>query len=175
MGPKKKNISDRSNKYSPKSKKCSLQVKVKRRNYSQEQMNLALEAVKDGIPHSQAAKTFSVPSVTLIYKAKGKVSKSKCGPEAVFSEKEEEYLIHWIMEMGKAEWRQNESNIGSQLKKRHFAMLLDSAIKKSVLPNVLQNGFRKCGIYPWNVESINFNLVSPKALLNSQAVTNTSQ
>lgn len=60
----------------------------------------------------------------------------------------------WKEEIHK--WRQQEENVGKELKKRHFGPLLERAIKKSVTPTVVTNGFKKCGLYPWNGEAINF-------------------
>lgn len=53
-------------------------------------------------------------------------------------------------------WRQEEENIGKELKKRDFGPLLEKAITKSVTPTIMQNGFQKCGLFPWEVEAINF-------------------
>lgn len=46
-------------------------VKGKMLNYPEEQMNRAIDAVLRGSPVATAAKCFSVPRITLMYKANG--------------------------------------------------------------------------------------------------------
>lgn len=48
-------------------------VMAPKKNYTKEQMGLALEAVAKGMPTATAAKTYSVPRVTLLYKSRGKL------------------------------------------------------------------------------------------------------
>jgi hypothetical protein len=50
------------------------------------------------------------------------------------------------------EWR--HANMHQELKKKDFAPLLAAAIEKAVKPEVLQNGFRKCGLFPYDVSAI---------------------
>lgn len=59
----------------------------------------------------------------------------------------------WKEEVHK--WRLE--NIAKEFKKRHFGPLLETAIKKSVTPRIVSNGFKKCGLFPWDPEAINFN------------------
>lgn len=40
------------------------------------------------------------------------------------------------------------------LKRHNFAPLLKSSISKVVTPKVLQSGFRKCGLFPWDPTSV---------------------
>lgn len=49
-------------------------------------------------------------------------------------------------------WRhQNQHEI---LRRRDFAPLLEAAIKDRVTPEILQNGFKKCGLFPWDPEVV---------------------
>lgn len=45
-------------------------------------------------------------------------------------------------------WR--AENQHELLRRRDFAPLLNAALTDRVTPTVLENGFRKCGLYPWN-------------------------
>lgn len=40
------------------------------------------------------------------------------------------------------------------LRRRDFAPLLQAAIQERVTPNILENGFKKCGLFPWNPEVV---------------------
>lgn len=51
------------------------------------------------------------------------------------------------------QWKR--SNPFIQLNKVHFASILKEALKYLKIPTIC-NGFRACGLYPWNVEMINF-------------------
>ncbi|KAF6217095.1 hypothetical protein GE061_001448 [Apolygus lucorum] len=53
------------------------------------------------------------------------------------------------------EWRgKNMEN--PQLKKHLFAGLLKETLEERVTPSVVSNGFRKCGLFPWNPLTISF-------------------
>lgn len=54
-----------------------------------------------------------------------------------------EQVVSWRME-----------NQGDTLKKHNFVPLLDKAIKERVTPKILENGFRKTGLFPWNPEVV---------------------
>lgn len=49
------------------------------------------------------------------------------------------------------EWRM--SHMGQELKKKDFPSLLE-AVLKNLQPTIFQNGFRKCGLMPWNPNAI---------------------
>lgn len=49
-------------------------------------------------------------------------------------------------------WRINHQC--EELKKTDFAPLLDAVIRKRITPSILSNGFRKCGLVPWNSDAI---------------------
>lgn len=40
------------------------------------------------------------------------------------------------------------------LQKKDFAPILKSVLEKHVKPHILSNGFKKCGLFPWNPNSI---------------------
>lgn len=68
--------------------------------YSEEQMSLAINAVKQGMPVSTAAKTFKVPRTTLLDKKSGRTPiYRKMGPPSILSLLEEEILVNWIFLM----------------------------------------------------------------------------
>lgn len=55
---------------------------------------------------------------------------------------------------GIIEWRR--SNLTEELSKKEFAGLLKVVISKSIRPEIIINGFKACGLYPWNPNSIDF-------------------
>lgn len=94
-------------KLTPKNKKKVIQKTtpkaVKHRmNYSSEQMQKAIEAVKNGMSCSQASRKYEVPRITLMYKVQGKFKDKKCGRESYLNSEEESRLVDWIVTMGKA-------------------------------------------------------------------------
>lgn len=56
------------------------------------------------------------------------------------------------------EWRQKNLD-NPVLKKRHFAPLLEELIKEKVQENVLKNGFRKSGLYPWDPTAVDYSKI----------------
>uniref|UniRef100_A0A1Y1KUB0 Uncharacterized protein n=1 Tax=Photinus pyralis TaxID=7054 RepID=A0A1Y1KUB0_PHOPY len=57
----------------------------------------------------------------------------------------------------KSGWKEQVSawrlqNQHEPLRRRDFAPLLDAAIKDRVIPKILQNGFKKCGLFPRDAE-----------------------
>ncbi|XP_028039534.1 uncharacterized protein LOC114249992 [Bombyx mandarina] len=47
-----------------------------------------------------------------------------------------------------------QSEEGHALKKKDFAKLLKEVMEESLTPSILVNGFRKCGLVPWNPEAV---------------------
>lgn len=93
-------------KKTPKKKKTIQKTSPKavkhRMNYSNEQMQNAIVAVKSGMSCSEASKKYEVPRVTLLYKVQGKFKDKKCGCESYLNSEEERLLVNWIGTMGKA-------------------------------------------------------------------------
>lgn len=58
-------------------------------------------------------------------------------------------------------WRSENMN-KPVLKKIHFGPLLKQCIDDRVRGEVLQNGFRKCGFYPWNASAVDYSKVATK-------------
>ena len=56
------------------------------------------------MPVAIAAKRFSVPRITLMYKAKGKTPQyRRMGPDTILTKKKEEnILVKWVLGMGRA-------------------------------------------------------------------------
>lgn len=56
-------------------------------------------------------------------------------------------------------WRQNEESFGKEFKKRNFAPLLQKGINRVVIKHVINNGFKKVGLYLYSASAIHFKLV----------------
>lgn len=77
--------------------------------YSEEQMSLALQAVKDGMSSRKATREFNVPFSTLQYKVKGKVPEGqKMGLATVLSTAEEDILQRFVVANAKKGFPINE-------------------------------------------------------------------
>lgn len=83
-----------------------------KKNYSKEQMAEALAAVARGMPVATAAKTYSVPKVTLYYKSSGKLPvECRMGPTTVLTDDVENLLEQWILPLAKAHHRVNKDQL----------------------------------------------------------------
>ena len=51
-------------------------------------------------------------------------------------------------------YQRNNPNKG--ITKENFASILQTVIDKSLSAETIQNGFRSCGLYPWNKDAIDF-------------------
>ena len=70
------------------------------KNYTKDQLNAALDAIARGMPVATAAKTYSVPRVTLLYKSTGKLPvECRMGPSTVLTSYEETLLEQWILSL----------------------------------------------------------------------------
>lgn len=72
------------------------------------------------------------------------------------------------------EWRMKEENFGKEFKKRNFAPVLQKAVKKVVTEQVINNGFRKCGLYPWDADAINYKVTKCNAASKDKTGNSTS-
>lgn len=52
--------------------------------------------------------------------------------------------------------RRKQNRSMAAVTKVDFAPILQNVIKETITPNILKNGFRACGLYPWNPNNINF-------------------
>lgn len=68
------------------------------------------------------------------------------------------------------EWRINSNN-GERLKREDFSRLVDECLKKAAKPNTINNGFKTCGLYPFDVNAIPFD----KLLTTTNPFTETTQ
>lgn len=57
-----------------------------------------------------------------------------------------------------SEWRLANNN--PDLKRHQFAPLLDEVLKNRITSQILKNGFRKCGLYPWNKDAVDYAKIS---------------
>ncbi|XP_022833931.1 uncharacterized protein LOC111361769 isoform X1 [Spodoptera litura] len=69
----------------------------RRKTYNSENLNKALQAVKEGMSKKLAAKTYQVPRATLQYRIKNPEHQSRPGPPTILTEKEEKDLEDWIL------------------------------------------------------------------------------
>ena len=71
-------------------------------SYSQKDLELAVEAHKDGLSLRECEEMFSVPRDTIRRKSKDEFPKMQCpGPKTVLGAKEEECLVEWSSECAK--------------------------------------------------------------------------
>lgn len=54
------------------------------------------------------------------------------------------------------QWQAEPQNVNSVLTKCTFCPLLQSILNDDSLPQTIQNGFRKCGLYPFNPEAVDY-------------------
>ncbi|XP_072945089.1 uncharacterized protein, partial [Epargyreus clarus] len=69
----------------------------RRKIYDSENLDQALQAVKEGMSKKLAAKTYQVPRATLQYRIKNPEHRSRPGPPTILTEKEEKDLENWIL------------------------------------------------------------------------------
>lgn len=66
-------------------------------------------------------------------------------------------LFHPLKQIWKREvrnWR--IQNNGKKLMREHFTGLVDICIQEAAKPQTIQNGFRKCGLYPFNANEVSY-------------------
>lgn len=56
---------------------------------------------------------------------------------------------------GVFEWRKN-NNMYKAVSKKDFAPILNKVIEETVKPDTLKNGFKACGLFPWNPNEIDY-------------------
>ena len=84
---------------SPKKKRQS----VKRKQWSNESMEAALKAVKDGMGVNRAAELHGVPKTTLKDRVSGRIAHgSKSGPKSYLTSREERQLSDYLLEVSEA-------------------------------------------------------------------------
>ena len=55
-----------------------------------------------------------------------------------------------------AAWQCKEENVNAILTKTKFAPLLHECLKATDMNKIIQNGFRRCGLFPFDVNNIDF-------------------
>lgn len=73
------------------SKKC-----IKRKIYTEENLQKALHEISKGMSKKLAAKTFSVPRSTIQFRLKHPDHRSKPGPSTILTDEEEQLFVDWI-------------------------------------------------------------------------------
>ena len=102
--------------------KDKMSAAKKRKVYSKEVMQQALDAVHSGTSLNAASRAFNVPRSSLHSKVANKYSKSTTGPPTIFSQEEENALANWILQMSKR---------GCPITKEHLINSVAIVIKKS--------------------------------------------
>ena len=74
--------------------------KIKRRQYSPDNLKHAVEALKSGLSLRKAANAFGFPVVTLHRKKDNLDVNSKPGPSTMFTKEEEAKIVNWIIYRG---------------------------------------------------------------------------
>lgn len=75
--------------------------------------------------------------------------------------------LGWIKEL--QVWR--STNLDEQFSKKHFAPMLKNVIDKYIKRDTIINGFRTCGLFPFNANSIDYS----KCLANSTRISTKSE
>ncbi|KAI5646800.1 helix-turn-helix, psq domain-containing protein [Phthorimaea operculella] len=75
--------------------------KNKRKQYTEEALNAALEEIRNGMTVYKASQQFDIPETTLRNKRDG-LHSDKCGVPAVFSKHEENRIVDWIHYLGRS-------------------------------------------------------------------------
>lgn len=70
-------------------------------------------------------------------------------------------------------WRVNNMSTPI-LKKRDFAPLLKECVENRIKGDVLKNGFRKCGLYPWDANAVDYSKLMNTSSLSSLNSSTTS-
>ncbi|KAF2888796.1 hypothetical protein ILUMI_17377, partial [Ignelater luminosus] len=134
---------------------------------------MPLKPINNGMSKREAARVFCIPRSTLQFRMSEKFNKTKHGPATVLTHDKELCLVEWIKEChqkgfprrkddiqqngwrrGVSEWRRSHST--ETLGKIHFASLLKTVIDTTVRPCIIVNGFKACGLYPWDPEAIDY-------------------
>lgn len=78
----------------PNKKNCKKYEKL----YTEDQVQQALVAIKNGMSKKLASKSFGVPSSTLQFRLSDKFSKICYGPQTYLTSNEENLLVQWIID-----------------------------------------------------------------------------
>lgn len=98
----------------------------KRKQYSEDSLKKALDAIESGMPKKQAAKQFQVPRATLQFRIKNPNHKPLPGPSPVLNEEEENQIKNWLTVSHKK---------GFPKRKEDVLKSVSEFVKKSGRPN----------------------------------------
>ncbi|CAH0721510.1 unnamed protein product, partial [Brenthis ino] len=73
------------------------------------------------------------------------------------------------------EWCSQPDNLNSVLTKATFCPLLDKVLQKSTLIASIKNGFRKCSLFPFNPDAVDYSKCIQNNLENSKAIAHCSK
>lgn len=105
--------------------------KIKRKVYSEENLQKALTEIAKGMSKKLAAKTFQVPRSTIQFRLKNPQHGSKPGPPTILNNEEEEALVNWI---------KISSQKGFPKRKEDLIKSVSEFLKKSNRPSSFKNG-----------------------------------
>lgn len=71
--------------------------KKKTKTYTEEDVEKALQAIKNGMGKKTAANKFNIPRATLQFRLTNQFVKSRPGPDTVLSSAEEQEIVKWII------------------------------------------------------------------------------
>ncbi|KAI4464281.1 succinate dehydrogenase iron-sulfur protein [Holotrichia oblita] len=119
----------------PKVKESSKYVK----KYNEEQLQEALEAVRNGKPLRAVSRKYNIPRATLQFRKSDKFVKPSFGPRPILSTEEEGILVKWIAESSKKGFPRRQEDIQASVKE-----FLDTVPRKNPFPdNCSQEGWYK--------------------------------
>ncbi|KAI4465086.1 reverse transcriptase [Holotrichia oblita] len=119
----------------PKVKESSKYVK----KYNEEQLQEALEAVRNGKPLREVSRKYNIPRATLQFRKSDKFVKPGFGPRPILSTEEEGILVKWIAESSKKGFPRQQEDIQASVKE-----FLDTVPRKNPFPdNCPQEGWYK--------------------------------
>ena len=89
-----------------------------RRNYSQEDLTNAVEAIQNGLSFRKAVEQFGVPKTTLMdYSKRETTDMKRIGPPTVLTQEEEDILVHWLKTCTDRGFPRQEENLVREVQK----------------------------------------------------------
>ncbi|KAL5238438.1 hypothetical protein ACI65C_005848 [Semiaphis heraclei] len=115
----------------------------KYKNYSDETLQKCLSEIKNKtITQREAERAYGISHRTINYKLKN-LHNLKIGRPTVFADNEEKSFVDHIIVMSNYGFPIDKTDLGHIVKS-----FLDRLGREPTMVTTLQNGFRKCGIYP---------------------------
>lgn len=87
-----------------------------KKKYSEEDLQLAINAFKNGMSKKEASKLYHIPRATIQFRLSNKFTKITHGPAPILSQPEEKTLIEWITESHKKGFPRRKEDIQVSVK-----------------------------------------------------------